>query len=172
MIVTPLRTQQNLHVLTVIFMGIMAGFFWTYSANVNLAMLQMDGPTYATVQAALNRNVRHWMFFIFFFGTPLCCALALLVAWPARAQGWWLALAVAGLAYLLGIVVFTHQVNLPLNRLTEAWNPAALPVDWRQTRDSWNDANLVRSITSCVAFIIAVFALRCRISASPDRSYY
>ncbi len=37
----------------------MAGFFWTYSDNVNLAMLQVDGATYATVQSLFNMNVRH-----------------------------------------------------------------------------------------------------------------
>ncbi|MEZ5702419.1 MAG: hypothetical protein R3E42_11505 [Burkholderiaceae bacterium] len=45
--------------LSLLAMGIMAGFFWTYSINVNLAMLEMDGPVYATVQSAFNRHVRH-----------------------------------------------------------------------------------------------------------------
>jgi uncharacterized membrane protein len=121
--------QLGLHAMAALWLGMMAGFFWTYSANVNLAMLQMDGATYATVQSAFNRNVRHWLFFAFFFGPPVWCALALLAAWPARRSGWWIALALAGIAYLLGIVFFTQQVNLPLNQTTEAWNPQALPAD-------------------------------------------
>jgi len=48
-----------LHALAVAAFGVMAGFFWTYSANVNLAMLTVDGATYATVQSAFNRHVRH-----------------------------------------------------------------------------------------------------------------
>jgi uncharacterized membrane protein len=67
--------------LCLLAMGIMAGFFWTYTINVNLAMLEVDGPTYATVQSAFNRNVRHPMFFAFFFG-PMPLALA------ALASGW------------------------------------------------------------------------------------
>lgn len=58
------------HFLAVVWLGLMAGFFGTYSCNVNLAMLQMDGATYATVQSALNRNVRHSLFFALFFGPP------------------------------------------------------------------------------------------------------
>ncbi len=50
------------HALAVLWLGLMAGFFGTYSANVNLALLQMDGATYATVQSAFNRNVRHALF--------------------------------------------------------------------------------------------------------------
>ena len=54
--------------------GVMAGFFWTYSANVNLAMLTVDGATYATVQSAFNRHVRHALFFALFFGIGLAIA--------------------------------------------------------------------------------------------------
>ncbi len=42
--------------------GIMAGFFYTYTFNVNLAMLEVDGSTYAVVQSLFNENVRHPMF--------------------------------------------------------------------------------------------------------------
>jgi hypothetical protein len=31
--------------------GIMAGFFWAYTFNVNLAMLEVSGQTYAIVQS-------------------------------------------------------------------------------------------------------------------------
>jgi uncharacterized membrane protein len=163
---TPLNAQLTLHALAALWMGMIAGFFWAYSANVNLAMLQMDGATYATVQSALNRNVRHALFFIFFFGPPLWCALALAAAWPSRRQGWWLALASAGTAYLLGIVLLTHQVNLPLNQTTEGWNPQALPADWAQVRDRWNTANFYRTLVSAAAFVVAVLTLAYRAAAS------
>jgi uncharacterized membrane protein len=158
----PLPVQITLHAFAALWLGLMAGFFWAYSANVNLAMLQMDGTIYATVQSALNRNVRHWLFFAFFFGPPVWCALALLAAWPSRHQGWWRALAIAGVAYLLGIIFFTQQVNLPLNQITEAWNPQALPEDWAQVRDQWNTANLWRTLVNGAAFATAVFTLAWR----------
>lgn len=158
----PLKGQLLLHALAALWLGLMAGFFWTYSANVNLAMLQMDGATYATVQSAFNRNVRHGLFFAFFFGPPVWCALALLSAWASRHQVWWWCLAGAGVAYLLGIVFFTQQVNLPLNQTTEAWNPQALPADWAQVRDRWNAANLWRTGVNGAAFVVAVLTLAWR----------
>jgi len=158
----PLPVQITLHAFAALWLGLMAGFFWAYSANVNLAMLQMDGTIYATVQSALNRNVRHWLFFAFFFGPPVWCALALLAAWPSRHQGWWRGLAIAGVAYTLGIIFFTQQVNLPLNQITEAWNPQALPKDWAQVRDQWNTANLWRTLVNGATFATAVFTLAWR----------
>ena len=152
------------HFLAVVWLGLMAGFFGTYSCNVNLAMLQMDGATYATVQSALNRNVRHSLFFALFFGPPLWCALALATGWARRREAWWPTLAAVLLAYLLGIVFFTQQVNLPLNAATEAWNPQLLPADWAQVRARWNAANLWRALLSLAAFVAALATLVWRLA--------
>jgi uncharacterized membrane protein len=157
-----LRAQLSVHVLAIVALGVMAGFFGTYSANVNLAMLQMDGSTYATVQSALNRNVRHALFFVCFFSPPLLCALTVVAAWSARKRGWFWCMVIVGIAYALGIIVFTQHVNLPLNAYTESWNPTALPADWARVREQWNAANLVRSVVSLGAFLLAVVALAWR----------
>jgi uncharacterized membrane protein len=144
-------------------LGLMAGFFGTYSANINLAMLQMDGATYATVQSAFNRNVRHVLFFALFFGAPVWCAIALATAWREHRQRWWRVLALVGMAYAVGIIVFTQQVNLPLNYTTEAWNPQALPADWARVRDQWNAANLWRALLSLGLFGTALGSLVARL---------
>lgn len=163
----PVPWQLLLHALAAMSLGIMAGFFWTYSANVNLAMQQMDASTYATVQSAFNRNVRHWLFFLFFFGTPVWCVLALGSAWSQRRCLWWRSLAGATALYVLGIIFFTQQVNLPLNHTTEAWNPQAVPEGWTQVRDQWNSANLWRTLANGVAFVVAVLTLAARAVALP-----
>jgi uncharacterized membrane protein len=144
--------------LAVFSLGIMAGFFGTYSGNVNLAMQELDGPTYALVQSGFNRHVRHALFFAFFFSPPLLCLLALVADWRVRPAWWWLVAGV-GLGYAVGIVVFTREVNLPLNRLTEAWTPATLPADWAATRDAWNLANLWRAGWSALLFGLGLVAL-------------
>lgn len=150
--------------------GIMAGFFYTYTFNVNLAMLQVDGATYATVQSLFNENVRHFMFFVFFFGSAGVLALALITNWPTwRTPAFWLLVA-ATLLYVLGIVIFTAQVNLPLNAYTESWDPAALPADWETTRTAWNEANAQRVAYSFLAFICNLAALTLRASQPNTRS--
>ena len=42
---TPAPLSFIPHALAVLWLGLMAGFFGTYSANVNLALLQMDGAS-------------------------------------------------------------------------------------------------------------------------------
>lgn len=150
--------------LAAVIIGIMTGFFYTYSFNVNLAMLAVDGATYATVQSLFNQNVRHPIFFVCFFGGAVVPVLALACNWRRyRSVAFWM-VALAGLLYLAGVVAFTAQVNLPLNAYTESWNPVALPADWVATRDAWNRANAVRMSVALAAFLLCVAALVIRAS--------
>jgi uncharacterized membrane protein len=144
--------------------GIMAGFFYTYTFNINLAMMQVDGATYATMQSLFNENVRHFVFFIFFFGGAAVPVLTLLVNWRHRKTfPFWLIVA-AGVLYFLGIVIFTANVNLPLNYYTESWTPQALPADWMATRDAWNSANALRVLLASTSFFLYLIALVLRAS--------
>lgn len=156
---------ENMSVaLAALVTGIMAGFFYTYTFNVNLAMLEVDGPTYATVQSLFNRNVRHPMFFVCFFGAAVVPAAALACNWRRyRSLSFWM-VALASLLYLAGVVIFTANVNLPLNAYTESWNPLALPADWVATRDAWNDANTVRVGVAFASFVLCIAALVVRAS--------
>jgi uncharacterized membrane protein len=161
---TAFRLSLAVQLITVFALGIMAGFFGTYSANVNLATLQLDGPTYAMVQSGFNRNVRHALFFAFFFGPLPLGLLALATGWRKQRQPvWWWLMAATVLAYALGIVWFTREVNLPLNQLTESWTPATLPADWAVVRDAWNRANLLRAVLSAGLFALGLLSLTLRL---------
>ncbi|MDP5277030.1 DUF1772 domain-containing protein [Chengkuizengella axinellae] len=150
--------------IALLIIGIMAGFFYTYTINVNLAMLEVSGEIYATVQSLFNENVRHFMFFIFFFGGGVASVIAVLANIKYyKTISFWLIVS-AGIIYIFGIIIFTAQVNLPLNYETESWNPQALPKDWEQTRDDWNQANSIRVLFSMLSFILYILVLVIRAS--------
>lgn len=152
--------------IAVVVLGIMAGFFWTYTFNVNLAMQQVDAETYAIVQSLFNQNVRHPMFFVFFFGGGFFPVIALLSNLRHRKKLLFWLLVLTAVVYILGVIVFTQRVNLPLNDYTESWQPASVPNDWMDIRDQWNAANALRVGTSFLAFILSVLALVLRASPS------
>lgn len=151
--------------IAAIVLGVMAGFFWTYTFNVNLALLEVDGATYATIQSLLNENVRHPMFFLFFFGGGASTFLALIGNWRERRTISFGLLAAACLIYIAGVIVFTAAVNLPLNYATESWDPQNVPAHWETVRTQWNNANAIRVGTSLTAFVLTLFALVTRASA-------
>lgn len=148
--------------LAIIFLGVMAGFFWTYSFNVNIAMLQVDGKTYATMQSLFNQNVRHFTFFLFFFGSGILISLATVLNLKQRKTiSFWLILC-AAITYVAGIIIFTKQINLPLNYYTESWDTSSLPDNWQAIRADWNSANDFRVISSFTSFILCVISLLVR----------
>lgn len=148
--------------------GIMAGFFWTYTFIVNRAMLQVDGATYAAIQSLFNQNVRHWVFFGFFFGAGAFSLMALAGNWQHWQSIPFALLVVASLVYIFGVILFTNQVNLPLNYYTESWNPQNLPADWETVRSQWNNANSIRVVTSGLSFILSLAALVIRASVAQN----
>lgn len=148
--------------LAILVFGYMAGFFWTYTFNVNLAMLQVNGETYAIMQSLFNENVRHVPFYLLFFGGGFVPVLAIVVNLKKWQHiSFWL-IVIAAIVYILGIIFYTRNVNLPLNYYTESWNPNNVPLDWVETRDSWNAANAFRVVTSTASFGLSVVALMLR----------
>lgn len=91
----------------------------------------------------------------------MLCLLALTSGWRER-PGWWWLVGFIGLCYVLGIVVFTREVNLPLNRLTDSWTPVTLPPDWASTREAWNLANAWSAGWTALLFALGLAALTWR----------
>lgn len=151
--------------LTTILFGFMAGFFWTYTFNVNVAMLEVDGETYTRMQALFNQNVRHLPFFSLFFGSVFAAAAAILANLKHYRRGFfWLFIAAAAV-YLGGIIFYTQSFHLPINADLESWDLSNIPVDWRTARDAWNYGNQWRVAASATAFILGMAALFGRATA-------
>lgn len=152
--------------ISTLLLGLMAGFFATYSFNVNYAMMEVDGETYATVQSLFNINVRHSGFFICFFGAGLLPAITGVATFQSsKREGiCWILVA---LVYFLGIIMFTKFINLPLNYYTESWDPSAVPLDWKEVRDNWNTANLFRVGISMATFLSSLALLS---FSSPEKA--
>ena len=116
------------------------------------------------VAHAAHRQDPFRVLHVAFDGGALFPLLALVANHRHRhTPAFWLLVTATGI-YVLGIIVFTRQVNLPLNAVTEAWLPSQLPADWPQIRTQWNDANMTRVWLACAAFALALAALVLRAS--------
>lgn len=151
--------------IAVLMLGVMAGFFWTYAFNVNYATINLGADDYVRMQSLFNVNVRHSMFFLFFFGAAFLCFVATFISWFSKNISRTRLLLLAGLLYLGGVVMFTHQVNLPLNYETESWVIGQVPAHWQEVRAAWNKANLLRTGMSFLAFALGLWSLLCKPSS-------
>ncbi len=146
--------------LSLLNFGLMAGFFYAYSVTVMPGLDDSAPETAVAAMQGINRVVRNPVFFATFFGGAFLPLLAGVVAYM-RGQGGAAALiGVAGVAYLLGVVVFTAQIHVPMNdALAQITAPASSSV-WANYAPDWTFWNHVRGGICLVCLALSAEALR------------
>lgn len=141
--------------------GLMAGFFFAYSASVVLALRTLSGSAYTTVMQEINERVLNVVFGVVFFGAvvvPVGSAIVVVV------QGYWTTLSgglfLAGtVVYLVGTFLVTMRVHIPMNERIATWSPASPPEEWATVRARWARWNHVRTTAAVVAFALYLAAV-------------
>lgn len=136
------------------------GFFYAWVCSTMWGLDAADPRVAIAAMQAMNASVRNIVFFPAFFLTPL--AMAITAALLARRQrGPAIAFAVGALIYLLGGLILTITINVPMN---EALALTAIPDDagaatdiWRAYSERWQFWNQTRTLASGLAFLAAAF---------------
>lgn len=136
------------------------GFFYAWVCSTMWGLDAADPRVAIAAMQAMNASVRNIVFFPAFFLTPL--AMAITAALLARRQrGPAIAFAAGALIYLLGGLILTITINVPMN---EALALTAIPDDagaatdiWRAYSERWQFWNQTRTLASGLAFLAAAF---------------
>ena len=136
------------------------GFFYAWVCSTMWGLDAADPRVAIAAMQAMNASVRNIVFFPPFFLTPL--AMAITAALLARRQrGPAIAFAVGALIYLLGGLILTITINVPMNEalaLTAVPNDAGAATDiWRAYSERWRFWNQTRTLASGLAFLAAAF---------------
>lgn len=136
------------------------GFFYAWVCSTMWGLDAADPRVAIAAMQAMNASVRNIVFFPPFFLTPL--AMAITAALLARRQrGPAIAFAVGALIYLLGGLILTITINVPMNEalaLTAVPNDAGAATDiWRAYSERWQFWNQTRTLASGLAFLAAAF---------------
>lgn len=151
-----------LHFVSLILLGLLAGFFYAYSNSV---MWGLDGSAPAAAIDAMqgiNRTVRNPLFAVSFFGAPVATTVAAAFLWRRDGAGLGLA-AVLALAFCLASVGVTAVVNVPMNEALAGIDVATAdaPAVWADYAERWTFWNHVRFGAALAAFaLMALLALR------------
>jgi len=146
-------------------LGVMAGFFFAFAIDVAPAMTRLDAAGYITTQQWINSVVRNAAFGAAYFGSAVLPFVASAVAWWAGQRQRALLWLVLAAVYFAAVFWLTRSVNVPINNEVALWNPAAAPAHWEALRDTWNQANLLRTVAALACFIASVALL-----ATPRRA--
>ncbi|MGQ0531073.1 MAG: anthrone oxygenase family protein [Caulobacteraceae bacterium] len=153
--------QTTVTVIAALGSGLVAGFFFAFSAVVMASLKRLPAAHGIAVMNTINVVVLNPWFFGAFFGTALVClalAALTLLTWSPPASLY----VVAGAAiYLVGTTWVTMAFNVPLNNAlakidADSDEGAAL---WRRYLSVWTAWNHVRTVApfaSCALFIMAL----------------
>ena len=139
-----------LALLAFIFTGAMFGFFFAWVCSTMWGLDAADPNVAIAAMQAMNASVRNWVFAPAFFGTPVLLALAALAVWRFGKRWPATCLVAASLIYVLGAMVPTMTVNVPMNEALAAvetpLSPAEAQETWRNYSGPWQFWNMFRAV--------------------------
>ncbi|HET6299283.1 MAG TPA: anthrone oxygenase family protein [Kribbella sp.] len=135
--------------------ALMGGVCFAFGTAVMSALERMSPGQGATAMNLINVRIQNPLFLLLFVGTALVClTLAVLVFVQDTSGKWWV---LAGsLLYLVGMVVVSFAINIPLNDQLATLDPnsAAGAAEWQNYLARWTPANNLRA-AACALGVIA-----------------
>jgi len=154
---------KPLSFLSLLFSGAMFGFFFAWVCSTMWGLDAADPNVAIAAMQAMNASVRNWVFAPAFFGTPVLLLFTALAALMRRERRAAVCFASAGLLYVLGVMVPTMTVNVPLNEalaLVETpLGPAEAGEAWRAYSGPWQDWNALRAVAAGLVLALAGWGL-------------
>ncbi len=141
--------------------ALVAGIFFAFSAFVMTALGRLHPEQGIAAMQSINMAVLNPWFFAVFFGTALgSVALAILgiLNWGAPGS---IYLVSGSLLYLIGCILVTIVLNVPLNHGLAAVEPgstegAEMWTRYLSTWTTWNHLRTAASLAAAVSFIMAI----------------
>jgi len=148
---------------TLMLAGAMTGLYFAFSISVMPAFNEIPAPAAIAGMRSINRRIQNRWFFVAFFGTPFAglAAGALLTMIERNLPGY--LMFASGAVYLLGSLMPTLIVNVPLNMRLDR---AALPETeseaaslWVGYSERWTHWNTIRGVASAISLALSALAL-------------
>ena len=140
-----------------------AGFFYAYSVSVMWGLNDANPQSAIAAMQGINRVVRNIAFAPAFFGTPIALAFAAWAFWREGLGRAALLFLIAAAIYVLGAVLPTLAISVPMNNLlAEAGTPAsdaAARLIWDEYSHRWLIWNTIRMLASFLSLALGLFAL-------------
>jgi uncharacterized membrane protein len=153
------RVVAGLTITSAVGAGLMAGLLFAFSTSVMPALrTQPAASAIATMQSA-NVTILNPLFLLLFVGTTASCVLLAGTA-PFAHTGGSLLRVVGAVLYVVGFVVVTAAVNVPMNNALAALDAsspstAVYWVTYLHRWTLWNDIRSIASVMACIALTVA-----------------
>ena len=159
---------QTALILSAFLCSLVAGFLFAYAIVVMPGIKNLNDREYIRAFQVTDRIIQnnHPVFMLVWVGSAIAIIVTALFG-IGRLQGVDLfLLALAALAYILGVQVSTIAIHLPLNNKlqtldVDAMNETDIKVARNNFEPRWNASNLIRTaIASCVTVLLITLLFR------------
>ena len=144
--------------LSILFSGAIFGFFFAWVCSTMWGLDAADPRVAIKAMQAMNASVVNGVFAPAFFGTPLVLGATAALAWGAHRPAA-LAFLAGALVYLLGGMILTMLVNVPMNEALAAQPAPDDPTEaariWAAYSPRWQVWNQIRTVASGAALLLA-----------------
>lgn len=158
-----MRSEIIILILAILFTGLMAGIFFTWSNAVKPGIGQLSNLEYLRALQSMNRAILNNTFKLVFIGALLATALVPIFYFHLYPSNIFWLLVFAFIFYSFGAFGITVFGNIPLNEILDKTALETFSLEeLKSLRTSielkWNNLNLIRTISSLLAFILLVFS--------------
>jgi len=159
-----MKTEAITLALAILFTGLMAGVFFTWSNAVKPGIGKLSDLEYLKALQSMNRVILNNTFKIIFIGAVITTALLPILNFNMFPKNiFWLFIS-AFIIYWVGAFGVTIFGNIPLNEILdktsiENFSFEELKVLRKSIEVKWNNLNLFRAISSGLSFILLIFSL-------------
>ena len=159
-----MKTETIILALAILFTGLMAGIFFTWSNAVKPGIGKLSDLEYLRAFQSMNRVILNNTFKIIFSGAIITTGLLPIFYFNLYPNNIFLVFLSAFIIYWVGAFGVTIFGNIPLNELFDRTSLESISFEELKTlRTSievkWNNFNLIRSISSIVSFILLILSI-------------
>ena len=148
------RTVRIVQFVNVLLFALVMGVFWGTWFSLSRSIASIRAETFLEVGHTMIANLGGPMSIL--MPAALASSLLLLLVLFRQRHGAAFNLALASLALMVGALVVTLAVNVPIDDQINQWTANALPPGWTATRDRWELYHTIRTFLSIVALGFAV----------------
>jgi uncharacterized membrane protein len=140
--------------------GLMAGLFFAFSSFITTALGRVAPAAGIAAMNSINEAILRSLFMPLFWGTTAASAALAILAMGVWDQAGAKAMLAGGLLYLLGMVVCTLAIEVPLNdQLQSAAAGDSALWTWQRYLLRWTRWNHVRTISCTLSCALCIWAL-------------
>ena len=155
---------KPLAALALLHSGAMFGFFYAWVCSTMWGLDAADPNVAISSMQAMNASVRNPVFALGYFGTPLVLATVALATWKGEERPAAILVGSGSLLYILGVMIPTSMVNVPLNEALAAVEaplagPRAEQV-WLSYSVPWQFWNTIRAVAAGAALLLVAVGIQ------------